>query len=57
VTRMTRFLLAGALVAGALFTTVPASACTLDQCPWAKPVCDLIDCTRPIPICDTDRCF
>jgi len=57
VTRMTRFLLAAALVGGTLLTTVPASACTLDQCWWAKPVCEHVDCTRPIPICDTDRCW
>ena len=56
-TRMTRFLLAAALVGGTLLTTVPASACTLDQCWWAKPVCEHVDCTRPIPICDTDRCW
>jgi hypothetical protein len=45
---MTRFLLAGALAAGALFAATPAHACTLDTCPWAQPVCERIDCRHPV---------
>lgn len=45
---MTRILLAAALAAGALLTTSPASACELQYCSWAKPVCDRIDCAHPV---------
>ena len=46
---MTRFLLAGALVAGAFLTASPAAqACTIDTCPYLKPVCDRVDCAHPI---------
>ena len=45
---MSRFLLAGALVAGAFLTSAPAHACELQYCSWAKPVCDRVDCAHPV---------
>ena len=50
-TAMTRFLLAGALAAGALFTvTTPASACQPITCEVPPPVCDAahVDCLHPV---------
>ena len=51
---MTRYLLAAATVAGALFTATPAGACELQYCWYTKPVCDALppdsNCSDITPI-------